>query len=146
MNNNEELLQAKGVLESFINEMKELESYYENLISKGVEEGKNVKELETDWINKVSDLYDQYLIEHTNAFYRPLSYPVTYDLSRDEITSLEKEKNMVLIHYKQITGITEKDKTEQKMIFYLKKIEGKYKIEKLTYFDFFKKKWLKTYI
>lgn len=146
MDNNEDLLQAKGVLESFINEMKELESYYENLISKGVEEGKNVSELETAWISKVSNLYDQYLVEHTNNFNRPLSYPVTYDLSRDEITSLEKEKNMVLIHYTQITGVTEKDRTKQEMIFYLKKVEGKYKIEKLTYLDFFKKKWVKTYI
>lgn len=146
MDNNGDLLQAKAVLESFLNEMKELESYYHDLIYRDLKEGKSVTELEKVWNRKVSNLYDQYLVEQPSNFYRPLRYPVTYDLSRDDITLLEKEKNKVLIHYTQITGVTEKDRTKQEMIFYLKIVEGKYKIEKLTYLDFFKKKWVKRYI
>lgn len=139
----EDFSQAKEALVFFLNEMNKLESFYENPISQGLEEGRNVTALENERKQKICDLFDLYSIEHPEGFYRHLSFPVTYDLSRDSIGIIENIKGEIVIPYKQIFSVTGKDRTEEDMRFYMKKVDDKWKINKLTYFDKRKNKWIK---
>jgi rRNA processing protein Gar1 len=139
----EDFSQAKEALEFFLNEMNKLELFYAFPITQGLKERKNVTELKNEWKKKICDLFDLYSIEHPEDFYRHLSFPVTYDLSRDSIGTIENIKGEIVIPYKQISSVTGRDRTEEDMRFYMKKEEGNWKIIKLTYFDKRKSRWIK---